>query len=95
MAQYDEEYFKKQFEGLPPKATAAVALRAAMRVLPLLARPRNNDDEPFAYWKDGERSRNALTIFRCCEVSLFVNGLMKSDLDAAIVASMSPARATP
>ena len=30
MARYDEEYFKKQFEGLSPKAMAIIALRAAM-----------------------------------------------------------------
>ena len=56
MAEYDKEYFEKQFEGLPPKAMAAVALRAAMRVLPVLAR-RQFGDAPFAYWKEGkERS---------------------------------------
>ena len=37
VAQYDSEYFKKQFEGLPAKAMAIIALRAAMRSLPILA----------------------------------------------------------
>ena len=37
MAQYDRKYFEKQFEGLPPKAMAIIALRAAMRVFPVLA----------------------------------------------------------
>ena len=37
LASYDEEYFRKEFEGLPRKAMAVVVLRAAMGVLPVLA----------------------------------------------------------
>jgi len=87
MAEYDSEYFTKQFEGLPPKAVAVVALRAAMRVLPILANRRRPDDGPFAYWKASERAQRALPLFRCYEVSLFVNSLTEGDPDASYAAS--------
>ena len=86
MAQYDYDYFKKQFEGLPPKAQAIIALRAAMRVLPLLAYRRNSDAEPFAYWKAAKRDRHALATIRCCQASAFVNSLTKADETAAAAA---------
>jgi hypothetical protein len=35
MVRDDSKYFKKQFEGLPPKAMAIVVLRAAVRVFPV------------------------------------------------------------
>ena len=50
-----------------------------MRVLPVLADRRSGDTGPFAYWKEGERARHALVLFRCYEVSLYVNSLTKSD----------------
>ena len=78
MAQYDQDYFRKQFEGLPPKAKAIIALRAAMRVLPLLAYRRNSDDQPFSYWKEGDRDRHALDILRSYQASAFVNSLTKA-----------------
>ena len=78
MAEYDSEYFQRQFEGLPPSAVAIIALRASMRVLPVLAYRRSVDAGPFAYWKKGERAQHALALFRCFEVSLFVNDLTKS-----------------
>ena len=76
MAQYD-------FEGLPDKARAIIALRAAMRVLPLLAYRRNSDAEPFEYWKSVERGQHALAIMRCYQASVFVNSLTKTDSAAA------------
>jgi GTPase SAR1 family protein len=78
VAQYDQEYFKKQFGGLPSKATAIIASRAAMRVLPMLAH-RGRDAGVFAYWKEGERDRYALAIIRCYQASAFVNSLTKAD----------------
>ncbi len=69
LAQYDEDYFKQQFEG-PPEARAIIALRAAMRVLPVLAY-RGRDAGPFAYWNESKRDVHALAIMRCCQVSAF------------------------
>src|SRR5208337_3433431 len=90
MAEYDSEYFQRQFEGLPPEAVAIIALRASMRVLPVLACRRSVDAGPFAYW--GERAQHALALFRCYEVSHFVNGLTKSDR-AANAAAITAANA--
>jgi GTPase SAR1 family protein len=64
MAKYNAEYFKKQFEDLPPNAMAIIASRAAMRVLPVLAYRQSRDHKPFAYWKEGQRAQNALAAFR-------------------------------
>ncbi len=61
MAEYDREYFKKQFEGLPTKVMAVIALRAAMRVLPVLAH-RQIGVAPYAYWNEEERAQRALAI---------------------------------
>jgi hypothetical protein len=83
VAQYDHDYFRKQFEGLPPKAQAILALRAAMRVLPLFAYRQNSDAEPFAYWKSGERGQHVLAIIQCCQAAAFVNSLTKADSAAA------------
>ena len=83
MAQYDKAYFKKQFEGLPRKAVAVIALRAAMRVLPILAYRQSPDVGPFAYWKKAERAGHALALFRCYQISFFVNNLTKRDPAAA------------
>jgi GTPase SAR1 family protein len=93
MAQYDRKYFEKQFEGLPPKAKAVIALRAAMRVLPALTRRPGAGDRPFTYWNKGERVRHALAILRCYEVSLFVNMLTKSDSAAYAAATAATAYA--
>jgi hypothetical protein len=41
MAKYDIDM---SFEGLPPKAVATIALRAAVRVFPVLARRRDATD---------------------------------------------------
>ena len=49
MAQYDSNYFSEQFKGLSSKAQAIIALRAAMRVLPILAYRNTAGDRPFAY----------------------------------------------
>ena len=91
VAQYDREYFEKQFEGLPPKAKAIIALRAAMRVLPMLAH-RGRDAGPFAYWKEDERDRHALAIIRCYQASAFVNSLTKAGSAAAAATLPLPAR---
>jgi hypothetical protein len=88
VAQYDYEYFKKQLVGLPPKAQAIIALRAAMRALPSLAR-RGKDTSPFAHWKEGERDRHVLAIIRCYQASAFANGLAKADRASASAAALA------
>ncbi len=100
MAGSDLEYFERLFEGLPPKAVAVVALRAAMRVLPVLAYRQSGDVGPFSYWNESERAQHAVAIFRCYGVSLFINSLTKSDLarlarDAAYGASAAAAAGSP
>jgi hypothetical protein len=77
MAQYDDEYFKKQFEGLPPKAAAIIALRAAMRVFPVLAQRRIAADAAFWFWPPEDRAHHTLVVCRCFQSSVFVNSLMK------------------
>lgn len=79
VAQYDHEYFHKQFEGLPPRAQAIIALRAAMRVLPVLTYRKSRAAEPFAYWKAGEPARLALGIIHSCQAAAFVNSSTKAD----------------
>ena len=79
MPQHDRDYFKKQLEGLLPKAQAIIGLRAAMRALPVLSYRESGDTQPFAYWKEGERDQYALAIIRCYQASAFVNGLTNAD----------------
>jgi hypothetical protein len=62
MAEYDLAYFKHQFKDLHPKVIAVVALRAAMRMLPLLARVRRADE---IY----------LSVFRAYQTANFLNYL--------------------
>ncbi len=81
MARYDPEYFKQQFEGLSPRAMAVIALRAAMRALPMLAH-RGKDAGPFAYWKEADRDRHALSVVRSYQASAFLNRLTKADYAA-------------
>jgi hypothetical protein len=84
VAQYDSEYFNKKFAGLPPKATAVIALRAAMRVFPVLARRRrrpSDTDAAFWFWPAEDRARHTHIICRCFQSSALVNSSTK---DAAI-----------
>jgi hypothetical protein len=81
--QYDYAYFEKQFEGLPPRAMDVVALRAALRVLPVLAYRRGDAAGPFAYWQEADRRGHGLATLRCYQASAFVNSLTKADIAAA------------
>ena len=83
MAGYNEEFFNKQLEGLPPRVMGVIALRAAMRVLPALAYRQKVDAGPFAYWSGGEQAQHALALFRCYQVSAFINSLTKASYAAA------------
>jgi hypothetical protein len=83
MAEYDRAYFKRQFESLPPKAMAVIALRAAMRVFPLLGERGHLTVEAFSFWLREDRARNMHRILRCFQSSAFVNSLKKVPYDAA------------
>jgi GTPase SAR1 family protein len=91
MAQYDSEYFKKQFEGLWPKETAVVALRAALRVFPVLAQRKRN--EAFRFWPAGDRTHHTLSVCRCFQSSAFVNSHLKKFTAAAAYAPTDAAAA--
>jgi hypothetical protein len=80
VARYNTAYFKDEFERLPAKATAVVALRATMRVFPILAlRPT----DAFGFWLAKDRAHHTYDICRCFQSSFFVNSLTKADADAA------------
>lgn len=66
------ETIKGRLEKLEPRASAAIALRAAMRVLPVLALRKKLENQSFAYWPMPDRSGYALNIFRCYQISSFI-----------------------
>ena len=72
MTQFDTKYFERRFYSLPPGGMASVVLRAAMRVLPILAYNTEDCDVSFAYWKEQARSRHILSIFRSYQTSAVV-----------------------
>jgi hypothetical protein len=80
---YDRAYFKKQFEGLPPKTAAVIALRAAMRVLPVSVGP--------AFWPAAYGGRPFLLMCRCFQSSALLSSLTKdaANTDAAIDAVLA------
>ena len=81
MARYDRMNFERRFEGLPPKAAAVIALRAAMRVLPALA--YGEQDDAFQYWNESAKAQYALSTFRCYGLSFVINSLTQTSPDAA------------
>jgi hypothetical protein len=83
VAQDDWEYFKKQFEGLPPKATAVIALRAAMRVFPVLAQRKGVEYAAFWFWPAKGRAHYTHAICRCFQSAVFANSLTKAATAAA------------
>ena len=94
VAYYDEEDFKQQFEGLPPRAVAIVVMRAAMRILPFLAHRAIANAKAFTYWKPEDQALHALSIFRCCQTSFFINSLTRADKTSAEVKARSAATIT-
>jgi hypothetical protein len=91
MAQYDRKYFKKQFEGLPRKASAVIALRAAMRAFPVLAHRRQAADAAFWFWRAEDRTPYMHGICRCFQSSSFVNCWTKAAAEAAAKAAAKTA----
>ena len=67
------------FSGLSGRAAVAVAVRAAMRVLPILAGRTVKGQRPFGYWKEGEAAEHSLAVLRCYQVSLLGSSLPNID----------------
>ena len=74
-----EAEIKKEFEKLPPQISACIALRAAMRVLPMLATDDDDEARPFTYWPEEDSSRHLLAIFQVYEATVFINGLINTE----------------
>jgi GTPase SAR1 family protein len=94
VAQYDRTHFEKIFEGLPPKEMAVLALRAAMRVFPVLGQGGHGADVAFWFWRwpTEKRARHAQVICQCLQNSAFVNSLTKAAAsDATSVAAYAAA----
>jgi GTPase SAR1 family protein len=83
MARYDSKYFEIQFEGLPQNAMAIIAMRAALRVFPVLAQRIDETGAAFWFWPAGDRVRHSHAVCRCLQLSAFVNSLAKDDATAA------------
>ena len=92
VAQYDKEYFKKQFEGLPPKAQAIIALARRDARAAVLGLSGKAAMPAFRILEEGERDRHALAIIRCYQASAFVNSLTKADNAAATSPTPPPRR---
>jgi hypothetical protein len=92
MARYNSEYFKKKFDGLPPKAMAIIALRAAVRVFPLLA--QRTSREAFWFWPAGDRAHHTIAVCRCFQTSAFANSLHAAAAYFASAASAASASAS-
>jgi signal recognition particle receptor subunit beta len=76
MAQYNTEYFKKKFESR--NAMEVVALRAAMRVLPVLAQQRR-----------AALASDTHAVCRCFQSSAFVNSMTRDATDAISAARVA------
>jgi hypothetical protein len=62
---------------LPDVSRSAIAIRAAMRVFPVLALRREGSRDPFAYWHMSQQDRHCLAILRCYQTSNFGTSLQK------------------
>ncbi|HYR85047.1 MAG TPA: hypothetical protein VE422_13275 [Terriglobia bacterium] len=60
MAEFDPNKFERDMALLPVHVTAAIAVRAAMRVLPTLTTTGSIEARAFWYWPDNERPVHAL-----------------------------------
>ncbi len=77
---------ERKLKEFSPRVAAAVGLRAAARVLPVLA-VRQARDEPFGYWTSRDRSDHVLAILRCYQVSYFGNSFAQIDCNGDTAAS--------
>jgi len=81
----DRDDIKHKLREFPPRKVAALALRAAMRVLPVLAMRGRTGGDPFAYWPSADRSGHVLAILRCYQISTFGQNL--PEIDSATIAT--------
>jgi hypothetical protein len=91
MAQHDPERIKGPFGDLSPRVTAVIALRSALRFLPVFAE-RGGRDAELSDWQGEERARNALAIFRSCALSLAVNCQAAGEAFSGAAATLTAAR---
>ncbi|MGI9423517.1 MAG: hypothetical protein ACR2PA_10015 [Hyphomicrobiaceae bacterium] len=64
-----ENHFNALATGLP----ARLALRTALRVMPILSARDSNIDEAFEYWPKSDHARHMFALFRACAVASCVN----------------------
>jgi hypothetical protein len=57
MDPFERADIKKALEHLPSDVCAALALRGAMRVLPILSPPCGVSEPPFSFWRGLDRAR--------------------------------------
>ncbi len=93
MKKQSRRYFQEMFDGLTARAKAVIALRTAMRSLPVLAYRSGGDAKPFSYWNAADRESYALAIFQCLEISLFVCSSPKGNSAACTAAAARAKRA--
>lgn len=67
---------REKLRGLQSRAAAAVSVRAAMRVLPLLAMRGTRRTEAFSFWPSSQ-GRHCLAIFQCYQTSTYSSSLRK------------------
>ncbi|MBX2805959.1 MAG: hypothetical protein KTR19_08310 [Hyphomicrobiales bacterium] len=75
----DSDEIRHKLRDVPSSDIAALALRAAMRVMPVLAKRGKAGGDPFAYWPVADRSANLLAILRCYQISIFARDLRMID----------------
>ncbi len=68
MERADREKTEQEFQKLAREVVVAIAARAAMRALPVLASPPG-----FVYWSEDDRARHLQAFFCCHQASTFVS----------------------
>lgn len=95
MDSFDEKKFRRAVSGLPSTVIATIAIRAAMRVLPILAGRRTSllgaqrrPVAPFSYWNNSDQAGGHLFgLFRSYQASIFIDSLIATDQGPARAAS--------
>ncbi|MCP4698560.1 MAG: hypothetical protein GY862_17175, partial [Gammaproteobacteria bacterium] len=80
MTEFNRENIKKRLQELPPRLAAAFAVRAALRVLPMLAQGRGKKDFLW-FWPEKKRERHLLSVFRAPQAACL--GLLEKNRDIA------------
>lgn len=87
----DSDDIKRKLREFRPREAAALALRVAARVLPVLAMRGKAGDDAFAYWPRADRSTHVMALLRCYQISIFGHSLPK--IDSAMSATFRAAAA--